>query len=131
VVMGTGNQDEDGYLAYFCKAGDGVVDIQLISDLHKSEVFKVGAELGVPKSILVAPPSADLWPGQTDEDELGFTYDFIELYTGEYLKLDDKGKAAFVASLGADAKQQFVDWSSACVKVHDRNSHKLAGVVNV
>jgi NH3-dependent NAD+ synthetase len=35
VVMGTGNRDEDGYLAYFCKAGDGVVDIQLIADLHK------------------------------------------------------------------------------------------------
>lgn len=73
VVMGTGNQDEDGYLAYFCKAGDGVVDVQLIADLHKSEVFTVGAELGVPKSTLEAAPSADLWDGQTDEDELGFT----------------------------------------------------------
>ncbi len=37
--MGTGNQDEDGYLGYFCKAGDGCVDIQLIADLHKSEVW--------------------------------------------------------------------------------------------
>jgi NH3-dependent NAD+ synthetase len=41
-----------------------MVDIQLIWDLHKSEVFKVGAVLGVPRSILVAPPSADLWDGQ-------------------------------------------------------------------
>jgi len=131
VVMGTGNQDEDGYLAYFCKAGDGVVDIQLIADIHKSEVFKVGRELGVPESILVAPPSADLWPGQTDEDELGFTYDFIELFTGEYLKLDDKGRMDFIASLGTDARKQFEDWSSACTKVHQRNSHKLAGVVNI
>eukprot|EP00163_Fabomonas_tropica_P007008 TRINITY_DN1660_c0_g1_i3.p1 TRINITY_DN1660_c0_g1~~TRINITY_DN1660_c0_g1_i3.p1 ORF type:complete len:279 (+),score=68.21 TRINITY_DN1660_c0_g1_i3:113-838(+) len=73
VVLGTGNQDEDGYLMYFCKAGDGVADIQLIADLHKSEVFTVGKELGVVDSILVAPPSADLWDGQTDEDELGFT----------------------------------------------------------
>jgi NAD+ synthase (glutamine-hydrolysing) len=65
---------------YFCKAGDGVVDVQLIAgmilpkwqrmgglfssavvDLHKSEVFKVSRRLGVPESILVAPPSADLW----------------------------------------------------------------------
>lgn len=42
VVMGTGNYDEDGYLMYYCKAGDGVVDVQLIADLHKSEVFQVG-----------------------------------------------------------------------------------------
>eukprot|EP00124_Ichthyophonus_hoferi_P005409 Ihof_evm2s776 gene=Ihof_evmTU2s776 len=68
VVMGTGNMDEDGYLAYFCKAGDGVVDIQLIADLHKSEVFAVGEALGVPSSTLIAPPSADLWEGQTDEE---------------------------------------------------------------
>ena len=47
-VMGTGNFDEDGYLLYFCKAGDGVVDVQLIADLHKSEVFSVGRHVGVP-----------------------------------------------------------------------------------
>ena len=60
--------DEDGYLCYFCKAGDGVVDVQLIADLHKSEVFTVGKYLEVPEDILVAPPSADLWDGQTDEE---------------------------------------------------------------
>eukprot|EP00957_Ditylum_brightwellii_P197159 15021551-Ditylum_brightwellii.AAC.1 len=91
--MGTGNQDEDGYLAYFCKAGDGVVDVQLISDLHKSEVYTVSKALGVPEATVVAPPSADLWDGQTDEDELGFTYDFIELFTGAYLPLDEAGQA--------------------------------------
>lgn len=86
VVLGTGNYDEDGYLYYFCKAGDGmfcsfiflwlillvgVADIQLINDLHKSEVFAVGRELAVPDSIIKAPPSADLWNDQTDEGELG------------------------------------------------------------
>lgn len=81
IVMGTGNMDEDGYLAYFCKAGDGVVDVQLISDLHKSEVFAVARAIGVPSSTVEAPPSADLWEGQTDEDELGFSYDFVELLT--------------------------------------------------
>lgn len=64
IVLGTGNYDEDGYLYYFCKAGDGVADVQLIADLHKSEVFKVGKELNVPSSILGAPPSADLWAGK-------------------------------------------------------------------
>lgn len=48
VVMGTGNKDEDYYLGYFCKAGDGVVDVSLISDLHKSEVFQVAKFLHVP-----------------------------------------------------------------------------------
>lgn len=132
IVMGTGNQDEDGYLAYFCKAGDGVVDVQLISDLHKSEVFKVSAALGVPSATMVAPPSADLWDGQTDEDELGFSYDFVELFTGHFLKLDEAGQAAFVASLQApEAKEQFDKWRAAAEGVHKRNLHKLQGIQNL
>jgi len=131
LVMGTGNMDEDGYLAYFCKAGDGVVDVQLISDLHKSEVFKVGVELGVPKATIEAAPSADLWDGQTDEDELGFTYDFIELFTGAYLPLSEDGKASFRNSLSGDARKQFDDWGARAEAVHRRNKHKIGGVVNL
>ena len=124
-------QDEDGYLAYFCKAGDGVVDVQLIADLHKSEVFKVGAALGVPQATLQAAPSADLWDGQTDEDELGFTYDFIELYTGAYLPLDGAAQKAFTSSLGKAAKKQFGEWAAACTKVHNGNKHKFDSPKNL
>jgi len=131
VVMGTGNKDEDGYLAYFCKAGDGVVDIQLIADIHKSEVFAVGHELGVPKSILEAEPSADLWPGQTDEEELGFSYDFVELFTGSYLTLNDTDKATFRASLDEESRTAFKKWSEAAEKVHNRNKHKIGGPRNI
>eukprot|EP00123_Amoebidium_parasiticum_P001373 comp12447_c0_seq1/m.7368 comp12447_c0_seq1/g.7368 ORF comp12447_c0_seq1/g.7368 comp12447_c0_seq1/m.7368 type:complete len:305 (-) comp12447_c0_seq1:446-1360(-) len=131
VVMGTGNMDEDGYLAYFCKAGDGVVDIQLIADIHKSEVFKVGAFLGVPESTLKAAPSADLWDGQTDEEELGFTYDFIEMFTGYYLHMDASEKEAFRASLSPDALAQFETWSTAAVRTHNRNKHKLNSPYNI
>eukprot|EP00672_Neobodo_designis_P003239 CAMPEP_0174861420 /NCGR_PEP_ID=MMETSP1114-20130205/51561_1 /TAXON_ID=312471 /ORGANISM="Neobodo designis, Strain CCAP 1951/1" /LENGTH=293 /DNA_ID=CAMNT_0016096431 /DNA_START=39 /DNA_END=920 /DNA_ORIENTATION=+ len=131
IVMGTGNMDEDGFLAYFCKAGDGVVDVQLISDLHKSEVFQVAAAVGVPQSTIVAPPSADLWDGQTDEDELGFTYDFVELYTGHYLKLADDARKAFVEALDAESKEQFEAWAAAAEKVHARNAHKIAGIQNL
>lgn len=131
LVMGTGNMDEDGYLAYFCKAGDGVVDVQLISDLHKSEVFNVGAELGVPQATLIAAPSADLWDGQTDEDELGFTYDFIELFTGFYLPLDEKNKDGFRQILSGDARKQFDDWAARAEAVHQRNKHKIQGVANL
>jgi NAD+ synthase (glutamine-hydrolysing) len=131
VVMGTGNMDEDGYLAYFCKAGDGVVDVQLIADLHKSEVFKVGAFLNVPEATLVAAPSADLWEGQTDEDELGFTYDFVELYTGGYLPLDKAAQEEFLASVSTEAKEQFEMWGTTCSTVHRRNAHKFDSPKNL
>jgi len=131
VVMGTGNQDEDGYLCYFCKAGDGVVDIQLIADLHKYEVFQVGKALGVPSSTLEAAPSADLWADQTDEDELGFTYDFVELFTGAFLPLSEDQQKDFINSLSHDGQVFFEAASTACRKIHQRNKHKLSSPVNI
>lgn len=131
LVMGTGNQDEDGYLAYFCKAGDGVVDLQLIADLHKSEVKEVARTLGVPDAIVKAPPSADLWEDQSDEEELGFTYDFIELWTGVYLPKSDDEKKEFENGLSPDALKQFQEWGAKCKAIHERNKHKLAGVINL
>lgn len=131
IVMGTGNQDEDGYLAYFCKAGDGVVDVQLISDIHKSEVFKVGYALGVPKDTLEAAPSADLWDGQTDENEMGFPYDFVELLTGMYLPLGDAERGAFRSSLSPEGQTQFDKWSEMAQGIHKRNQHKLHGIINL
>lgn len=131
IVMGTGNMDEDGYLAYFCKAGDGVVDVQLISDLHKSEVFKCAEYLGVPSSIIKAKPSADLWEDQEDENELGFTYDFIEFYTGVYLKYNSVEKENFLTGLNKDSLNEFVKFKERCVEVHNRNKHKIVGVINI
>lgn len=131
IVIGTGNMDEDGYLAYFCKAGDGVVDVQLISDLHKSEVFKVGKFLGVTESILNAKPSADLWEDQEDEKELGFTYDFIEFYTGEYLKWTEYEKNSFLKNLTEDSYRKFIKFKEKCVAVHNRNKHKIDGIINL
>ena len=131
LVMGTGNMDEDGYLAYFCKAGDGVVDIQLISDLHKSEVFTVAKYLGVPESITNAAPSADLWDEQEDEKELGFTYDFIEFFTGHYLKLSEEEKLNFVNNLNDLSKKEFIEFKRLCENIHNRNKHKLMGVINL
>ena len=99
-----------GYLAYFCKAGDGVVDVQLIADLHKSEVFKCAEYLGVPMRIVNAKPSADLWEDQEDEKELGFTYDFIEFYTGSYLKLSEDEKKSFLDNLNNYSHKEFLDF---------------------
>ena len=130
IVMGTGNKDEDGYLAYFCKAGDGVVDVQLISDLHKSEVFKIGKELKIPESILKAKPSADLWEGQEDEKELGFSYDFIEFFTDVYLKLKEHEKIELLNSLTNNSKTEVIQNIKLCETIHYKNIHKLKGIIN-
>jgi len=77
IVMGTGNKSEIA-IGYFTKYGDGGVDCETIGDLYKSEVYKIARELKIPDSIMNATPSADLWEGQTDEDEMGFTYGDLE-----------------------------------------------------
>jgi NAD+ synthase (glutamine-hydrolysing) len=131
VVMGTGNKDEDGYLAYFCKYGDGAVDVQLISDLHKSQVYTVGKELGVPESILVAPPSADLWEGHTDEAEMGVSYDFVEFLTGYYFRLSESESDTVRQAFSLEERQVFENSKKRCDDIHKKNLHKLKGVVNL
>jgi NAD+ synthase len=77
LVIGTDNKSEN-YIGYFTKYGDGGVDINPIGQYYKSEVYELAKYLGVPKSILEAAPSAELWDGQTDETEIGMTYDELE-----------------------------------------------------
>ena len=101
-----------------------MVDVGIISDLHKSEVFAVGREINVPQTILSAAPSADLWEGQEDEQELGFSYDFVELYT-EYLKLNEEAKNEFLAQLDERATAYFKETAAKADKVHHQNKHKL------
>ncbi len=79
IVCGTGNKAELT-MGYFTKYGDSGVDILPLGDLLKGEVIQVAKELGVPPGIIKKPPSAGLWPGQTDEDELGMTYLQIDRY---------------------------------------------------
>lgn len=80
IIVGTGNKDEDEVTRYYQKRGDGAVDISPIAKLHKSQVYILAKEIGVPESVLRARPSADLWGGDEhdDESELGMTYDEIE-----------------------------------------------------
>jgi NAD+ synthase len=79
LVAGTGNRSELA-IGYFTKYGDGGVDLLPIGRLLKSEVRTLARELGVPGPIIDKPPSAGLWPGQTDEAEMGFTYADLEAY---------------------------------------------------
>jgi NAD+ synthase len=73
LVCGTGNKSELK-AGYFTKHGDGATDILPIGDLFKKEVRKLARDLGVPQHIIAKPPTAGLWPGQTDEGEMGITY---------------------------------------------------------
>lgn len=90
LVVGTDNASE-WYTGYFTKFGDGGVDILPIVDFTKEEVADMARYLGVPASIINKQPSADLWEGQTDEIEMGTTYDKIDAYLkGE--KVPDKDR---------------------------------------
>ncbi len=86
LVAGTGNRSEL-YAGYFTKWGDGGVDILPIGGLVKRQVRELAGYLGVPERVRVKPPTAGLWPGQTDEGEMGLSYDDIDNYlltgTGE------------------------------------------------
>jgi NAD+ synthase len=77
LVFGTSNKTEL-MLGYGTQHGDMASGINPIGDLYKSQVVALSRHLGVPTAIIDRPPSADLWAGQTDEDELGFTYDAID-----------------------------------------------------
>ncbi len=77
LVAGTGNKSEI-LLGYFTKYGDGGVDLLPVGDLYKTSVFELGRELSLPETVLARPPTAGLWEGQTDEEELGFTYAFAD-----------------------------------------------------
>ena len=79
LVAGAGNRSELT-IGYFTKHGDGGVDVLPIGHLLKSEVRTLAKQLGVPQAIIDKAPSAGLWPGQTDEAEMGFTYADLERY---------------------------------------------------
>ena len=73
LVIGTGNKTEM-LLGYTTLYGDSACALVPLGDLYKTQVRQLARALGVPEVILAKPPSADLWRGQTDEGELGFTY---------------------------------------------------------
>lgn len=77
VVVGTGNKSEL-MIGYFTKYGDGGVDLFALTDLYKYEVRAVARVIGVPESVINRPPSAGLWEGQTDEHEIGLTYEVLD-----------------------------------------------------
>ena len=77
LVCGTGNKSEIK-AGYFTKHGDGAADILPLGDLLKSQVRNLARQLNIPEHIIQKAPTAGLWPGQTDEGEMGITYSELD-----------------------------------------------------
>jgi NAD+ synthase len=88
IVMGTGNKTE-ALLGYATVFGDMACSINPLGDLYKGQVYQLAEALGVPRKIIEKTPTADLWPGQTDEGEMGLTYLDVDRY---FYYLVEKGK---------------------------------------
>lgn len=90
LVVGTDNAAEL-YTGYYTKYGDGGVDLLPIASLKKHEVYEWAKVLDVPNEIIEKQPSAGLWEGQTDENEMGTTYNYIDAFlAGETIPEKDK-----------------------------------------
>ncbi len=90
LVCGTGNKDELT-VGYFTKYGDGGCDFMPIADLTKGEVREIARALGIPAPVIDKPPSAGLWEGQTDEQEMGLTYAVLDRYVSG-LPVEEAGR---------------------------------------
>jgi NAD+ synthase len=99
LVVGAGNRDELS-IGYFTKYGDGGVDIQPLGGLLKGQVKELARFLGIPQPIIAKPPTAGLWDGQTDQEELGLSYEQIDRYlaSGEASAAVKKRLEAMIAS---------------------------------
>lgn len=116
MVVGTGNRTEL-LLGYFTKYGDGGVDIEPIGELFKTDVWEMARLMGVPSGIIEKAPSAGLHAGQTDEEDLGISYELAD----RFLTLLLEGEQAQVAQniLGMSVQQR-----DSLVKRIRANAHK-------
>jgi len=87
LVVGTGNKTEL-LLGYTTLFGDSACAINPLGDLYKTQVWNIASWIGVPDEVVRKAPSADLWAGQTDEDELGFSYENVDRLL--YFMFDEK-----------------------------------------
>jgi NAD+ synthetase len=123
VVVGTTNRDEGAYLGFFGKASDGMVDLQPLSDLHKSEVRALAGRLGVPRDVIDAEPTGDVWDGRTDAQLIGAAYDDVETV----LRLRELGRdpAEVARTLGdPDEAGALLSAVDAVERIHRHNAHK-------
>jgi NAD+ synthase len=114
LVAGTSNKTEI-LLGYTTQHGDMAAALQPIGDLYKSQLRAVATELGVPPQVISKPSSADLWPGQTDEDELGATYDALDRIL--YALVDRRWMVERCVAAGLS--EELVRWTARRVARHE------------
>jgi NAD+ synthase len=123
LVMGTSNKTEF-LLGYSTIYGDSGVALHPLADLYKAQVRQLAKAVGVPQPIIDKAPSADLWEGQTDEGELGFTYNDVDQVL--YLLVDERYTVDEVADEGFD--RAFVEkvWQRVKINHYKRTMPNIA-----
>ncbi|WP_280537171.1 NAD+ synthase [Halopenitus sp. POP-27] len=117
IVLGTGNRSEAA-TGYFTKYGDQAVDCNPIGNLYKMQVRQLAAHVGVPQDLVMQTPTAGMWTGQTDEEEMGVGYDTLDAILATHVH-GPLSKAATVRELGVDPEQV-----EAVVDLHEASAHK-------
>jgi NAD+ synthase len=107
LVAGTGNKSEL-LLGYFTKYGDGGVDLLPIGDLYKTELRALAEQLGLPEAVRQRAPSAGLWEGQTDEEELGLPYSEIDQILHGLEQLRNEEEIAEITGIPAERVRSVV-----------------------
>lgn len=134
---GTGNEDEDRWLRFYQKGGDGEVDTNPLAMLSKGEVYQLAVALGVPREIITCLPTPDLWGcGEThnDEDELlklsgvDWTYSRVDPSSGHYVKIGT------IERLSRFLDHRFLSWFDGCLQINggwlfadDRGEDEISG----
>ncbi|MFC7069395.1 NAD+ synthase [Halobaculum lipolyticum] len=119
IVLGTGNRSE-ALTGYFTKYGDQAVDCNPIGTLYKQQVRQLAAHVGVPRDLVMKTPSAEMWTGQTDEEEMGLDYDTLDAVLA--LHVDGPlSTAATVRALDVTAEQV-----ARVEELYEASKHKRA-----
>jgi len=118
IVLGTGNRTE-ALVGYFTKYGDGAVDCHPIGILYKQQVRQLADHVGVSEKLVTKTPTAGLWAGQTDEDELGIDYDTLDAVLA--LTVDGPFPPSAAVRLVEGVTREQVEWVH---ELHARSEHK-------
>jgi NAD+ synthase len=108
LVCGTENKSEH-YLGYYTRFGDAASDIEPIAHLYKTQVRQLGEYMGFPTQLLTKAPSAGLWAGQTDEQEMGFTYEVADQVLEQLVDLHKNPTEIKVAGINDNVVQAVIN----------------------
>ncbi len=121
LVCGTTNRDEGAYIGFYGKASDGMVDLQPIADLHKSEVYELSNYFNIIPEIINSTPSGDVWDDCVDEEMIGAPYWFLEFYQ---LLICSGQMAEFEQTIKGEELLLYYSYKENIEKLHHINYHK-------